>query len=474
MFKKIFMMIMLVLCFSMVGCAGLFQDEEKTVVSEDLGVLIWPETELSCMIPKPEAEKGKIEQLSNNVFALYVGEVSESYFEQYVTDCIALGFNKNFSYSNNIFSGKNDAGYSLYMRCNNKIMYIKLESPNVQNNENTGDEPTVDTNTGNNGDQETGGEQTPAEATYKLGMGVVVSENLTNAQVDATVATVVLNQVGEIVACRIDAIQNKVNYADGSYTVAAEYKTKAELKEGYNMAAWGTSLVGNPTVKEWYLQAQAFEAYVVGMTAAEVEAMPLQTMSNGYQISADEALLATGCTIQITDFKAAVVKACNDDQAMSFETSKAFTLGVTAISADAGSDATNIKVHTEFGAAVVVDGRIVATLNDAIQPSFVINADNTLTYTFKGTKRELKEGYHMAVWGTSLVGNPTVVEWYLQSAEFSKYVVGMTAAEVLAMPLQTMSNGYVISSDEALLATGCTMQISGMQAVVAEAVNYAR
>ena len=136
MYKKIFMIIVLVLCFSMVGCADLFQDEDKTVVSEDLGVLIWPETELSHMIPKPEAEKGKIEQLSNEVFAVYIGEVSESYFEQYVTDCIALGFDNNFSYSNNVFSGKNNAGYSLYMRYNNKIMYIKLEMPNVQNDEN--------------------------------------------------------------------------------------------------------------------------------------------------------------------------------------------------------------------------------------------------------------------------------------------------------------------------------------------------
>ena len=338
------------------------------------------------------------------------------------------------------------------------------------------DEKTSNDNTNDDNTQETenNGEQTPAEATYKLGMGVVVSENMTNAQVDATVATVVLDKDGKIVVCRLDAIQNKVNYADGAYTVAAEYKTKAELKEGYNMAAYGHSLVGNETVKEWYLQAQAFEAHVVGMTVAEVEAMPLQTMENGYVISNDQTLLATGCTIQITDFIAAVAKACKDDQAATFTTSKEFTLGVTAISADAGSDATNIKVHTEFGAAVVIEGKIAAALNDAIQPSFVINADNTLTYTFKGTKRELKEGYNMAAYGHSLVGNETVVEWYLQSAAFSTYVVGMTAADVLAMPLQTMENGYVISNDAALLATGCTMQISGMQAVVAEAVNYAR
>ena len=257
--------------------------------------------------------------------------------------------------------------------------------------EKTSNDNTNEDNTQDTGNQETEGEQTPVEATYKLGMGVVVSENMTNAQVDATVATVVLDKDGKIVACRLDAIQNKVNYAEGSYAIPeAGYETKAELKERYNMAAFGHSLVGNETVKEWYLQAQAFEAHVVGMTVAEVEAMPLQTMENGYVISNDQALLATGCTIQITDFISAVAKACKDDQGMEFKTAETFTLGVTAISADAGSDATNIKVHTEFAAAVVINGKIAATLNDAIQPSFVINADNTLTYTFKGTKLELK------------------------------------------------------------------------------------
>ena len=63
-----------------------------------------------------------------------------------------------------------------------------------------------------------GGEKTTAvtENEYKLGMGVVVStasSKTGNAQVDATVATIVTDADGKIVACRIDVAQNKMNVA---------------------------------------------------------------------------------------------------------------------------------------------------------------------------------------------------------------------------------------------------------------------
>ena len=56
------------------------------------------------------------------------------------------------------------------------------------------------------------GEETNTEKEYKLGMGIVVStassENAKTAQIDATVAAVVVEN-GKIVACRLDAVQNK-------------------------------------------------------------------------------------------------------------------------------------------------------------------------------------------------------------------------------------------------------------------------
>ena len=330
-------------------------------------------------------------------------------------------------------------------------------------------------------------EKAPAEADYKLGMGVVVSTAdcaTGNAQVDATIAAVVTDAEGKIVSCRIDVAQNKMNVADGAVDANATFQTKMEKGDAYGMAAavnYGMDWNGDGVVKEWYDQAKAFEAYVVGKTAAEVQAIATQVVEgHGYVIAADEALLTAGCTIQITDFVAAVVKACNDEQGMAFKTAATFTLGVAANTTAASSTAAtadadgSVQMYSDFACAVVADGKVIATLNDAIQPKITINAAGEIVETaFKGTKRELKEGYNMAAYGAPNVEGGTVLEWYVQSAAFSNYVVGKTATEIDNMETKEV-NAHFISVEQALLDAGCTMQITGICDVVAKAANNAR
>ena len=318
------------------------------------------------------------------------------------------------------------------------------------------------------------------EATYKLGMGVVVStaSSKTNApQVDATVSSVVLKD-GKIVACRIDAVQNKATIADGVYTVK-NLETKMELGDRYGMAPAKIDNDGNGVTKEWYDQVKAFEAYVVGMTADEVKNMKTQE-KNGHVISADQKLLDAGCSIQITDFIAATVKACNDEQGQEFKTAKEFTLGVAATShVDASSkNATAeadgaINMYSDFAATVVAEGKILACLNDAIQPKFAFTFEGERTPSFQDTKRCLKEKYGMAPVKIDNDGNGVTKEWFEQSAAFSAYVVGMTADEVKNMKTQE-KNGHVISADKGLLDAGCSIQITDIKAVVAKAVANAR
>ena len=330
--------------------------------------------------------------------------------------------------------------------------------------------------------------ETPAtEAEYKLGMGVVVDMNSSatgNAQVDATVAAVVTDADGKIVACRIDVAQNKMDVTGGAVDTAKTFQTKMELGDNYNMAKYGQSMDwnGDGVVKEWYDQAKAFEAYVVGKTVAEVEAIQTQVVEGaGYVIAADEALLTAGCTIQITDFITAVAKACKDEQGMSFKTNATFTLGVAAnttvdaatVAATAEADGT-VAMYSDMACAVVADGKVIATLNDAIQPKITISAAGEIVETsFKGTKRELKEGYNMAKFGAPNVEGGTVLEWYVQSAAFSNYVLGKTATEIDNMETKVVNNHY-ISVEEGLLSAGCTMQITGICDVVAKSANNAR
>ena len=306
-------------------------------------------------------------------------------------------------------------------------------------------------------------------AEYKLGMGVNLSTDSSkenNAQVDATVAAVVTDKDGKIVACRLDVAQSKMDVTGGAVDPAKTFKTKMELGDDYGMVAYGNAIA------EWYDQAKAFESYVVGKTAAEVEGIETVLNDSGHNVATDAALLA-GCTMDITAFKAAVVKACNDEKGATF-TGKDFTLGVAAITAaDESTAATDsddavVKMYTEYAAAVVgKDGKILAALTDATQPKISADKNGQITGAdFKGTKRELGADYGMVAYGSA------IAEWDAQAKAFADYTVGKTAAEVAG--LETVeSNGHNVTTDETLFAT-CTMDISGMMAVIALAANYAR
>ena len=339
-----------------------------------------------------------------------------------------------------------------------------------------------------------GGEETPATAEYKLGMGTVVSLDSSAegvAQADTTVATVVLDKDGKIVACDIDVAQTKVNVADGVVDKAgADLRTKNEKKGDYGMAAavnYGMDWNGDGVVKEWFEQAAAFEKYVVGKTSDEVKGIKTKEVEGkGYIIPDVEELLTAGCTIQISDFVEAIVKACADDQAKTFTAAAdSFKLGLdiatdVSESTDATADADAVvTLYSDYSAVVVdAEGKILAAIVDAVQPKVAVAKDGTIgEKTFKNTKRALKDEYGMAAavnFGMDWNADGVVKEWYEQSKAFTDYVVGKTADEVKAIKTKEVEGkGYIIPDVEELLTAGCTIQISSYVAVVADAVAIA-
>ncbi len=91
----------------------------------------------------------------------------------------------------------------------------------------------------------------------------------------------------------------------GVYTGNTEYaelSTKGMLGANYNMAAYGADLNGDGEVKEWFEQADAFEAACVGKTATEIAGLEAE----GYGV---EDVQKAGCTIGVTGFVNAVVNA---------------------------------------------------------------------------------------------------------------------------------------------------------------------
>ena len=305
-------------------------------------------------------------------------------------------------------------------------------------------------------------------AEYKLGMGVDLNTDSSKdgqAQVDATVAAVVLDKNGKIVSCRLDVAQSKMDITDGQVDTAATFQTKMELGDAYGMVAYGNAIA------EWDAQAKAFEQYVVGKTAEEVKNIPTTTNEHGI-VATDEALLAS-CTMQISEFINAIVKACGDNNSVTFKAGKDITLGLAAITTAEESTAADeenegvVKMYSDFGAAVMENGKIVAAVTDSVQPQITMDVDGVITgSTFKGTKMELGSDYGMVAYGNA------IAEWDAQAKAFAAYTVGKTAEEVRAIPTTQNEHGFV-PADETLLAS-CSMQITGMMAVIAQAADYAR
>ncbi len=148
------------------------------------------------------------------------------------------------------------------------------------------------------------------EGAIKLGLGVVTSCTVKEATAEAAgsiqmysdYAAVVVAEDGTILAGCLDAIQPAIALAaDGALTPKEDLRSKYTLKEEYGM------IPASPIGAEWYTQADAYCAYLVGKTGEAIGAMEL-VESNGHMVSTDEALYA-GCTMSIPSYNAAVAKA---------------------------------------------------------------------------------------------------------------------------------------------------------------------
>ena len=146
---------------------------------------------------------------------------------------------------------------------------------------------------------------------FKLGLGVVTTCSVAEASADAAgsiqmytdYAAVVTAEDGTILAARLDAIQPKIGLnSDNTLTALEDLRSKYTKKEDYGMT------VASPIAAEWYTQADAYCAYVVGKTAADLEAIEL-VEHNNHLVALNEADLYAGCTMQVNSYIAATVKA---------------------------------------------------------------------------------------------------------------------------------------------------------------------
>ena len=290
--------------------------------------------------------------------------------------------------------------------------------------------------------------------------GEATADEAGKVQSSSTVAAVLVDEDGKILDCKIDIAETITTYAiDGTVQAAdeVEVRTKSERGDDYGMRA------ASPIAKEWNEQAAAFAAYVIGKTAAEVEAIP-QLGADAHN-GPDVADLAASCTINVTNLKEAVVAAANNAKALGATAKDKLGMGVvtTVSTADASVDGDGKIQHDSTYAVTTTnaEGKITSNLLDMTQTKYAVTAEGTATCSIEAvaSKHELGDNYGMRA------ASPIAKEWFEQADAFMAYVNGKTAAEVEAIP----QAGDHMGPDVADLAASCTINVSGFKAALAKA-----
>ena len=307
-----------------------------------------------------------------------------------------------------------------------------------------------------------GCDKTPdAETTLKMGLGVYTSTpTATDATEDKegqgkvaiTAAVITVDADGKVVACQLDTADLSVKYtADGKAVANDSFKTKYETGADYNMVTYGGA------AKEWFEQADAFEALIVGKTLDEIKAL----VAEGNKGTSD--VVAAGCTIMIHEFVGAIEKAFANLADSAATASSALKLGIhteqSTKDATEEKDGQNQVETTVFAAAVDAEGKVLVAASDCVQVKFTFTAAGAATLdTTKAiaSKREQGANYGMVAWGGA------AKEWFEQADAFNALCVGKTATEIKAL---CAADNY--GTDE-VKAAGCTILVNGLTKAAAK------
>ena len=311
---------------------------------------------------------------------------------------------------------------------------------------NQGSTETPDNNDQGNTETPDNNDQ-PTVPTYYLslvtdgGFGTISKSKVTNITL-----AIVFDAEGKIVAAQFDSVEASVKVTDGAITTSNRLETKVE--QGDNYAASRPMPAGS-----WDAQSAAFEAFLVGKTAAEVAA--LEFVTGG----ADAGLVA-GCTMKssMPVFQQLVAKAYAYEHKVEFTTAESFTLGLAIDAKLTGDVEDGAKVAADFAAVVVAGDKVVAAMLDSAEASFTFEYDAAeeaweTTVSYKGSKNDQGDAYD--AYSPMASGR-----WYQQAQAFANTAVGYTVAE-----LEGLSTDKIEGS--------CSIYTGGYKATIVRAAGYA-
>ena len=311
----------------------------------------------------------------------------------------------------------------------------------------------------------------PAEGAVLTGLSVSTKiSDSTSATTDAegaatydiTLAAVLVDENGVILACTIDSIPATVKFdATGNITSdpAMAVPTKNEMGESYGMVAWGGAIA------EWDAQVAAVSRYAVGKTVDELKNGDIDMTTGKAKDGTD---LATSATIYLAGYVYAIEAAVNNAQNLGAQAGDELVLSTlntvkSSTGATADKDGT-AQLDCDIVALTKKDGVITSCNIDSVQAKIAFNAAGQITTDLSAavqTKNQLGEAYGMVAWGGAKA------EWNAQAAAYAAYVTGKTAEEVAGIAITEATK----PADGTDLAASVTIAIGGFQALIAKAMQ---
>ena len=287
------------------------------------------------------------------------------------------------------------------------------------------------------------------------------------AQVDSIIAAVAFDEAGKVVNITLDSAQSKINF-NKDFTVsndlAAKGLTKVELGDAYGMRK------GSAIGKEWHEQIAELEKWMTGKTVAEIKALKVKARDAAHPAVPDVPELTSSVTMTVQDYIAAVEKAWNNAVPVVAGGEK---LGLGHEVSIAKSKRAAAQVDTSVAAALFdKDGKVVGVAIDAIQSKVPfdgktgkVTADRSALVK---SKVELGNAYGMAK--ASSIGK----DWYEQSAELGKWMVGKTVKEIQGLKVKQVNASHVAVPDVPELTSQVTITVESYLFAVGEAYDNAK
>ena len=283
---------------------------------------------------------------------------------------------------------------------------------------------------------------------YRFGLATV------NGSDSKVSAAVVIDENNRVISAFIDEFAN-------GYSAS-----KKALGDDYGMlAAWGSQLA------EWDDQITHLENTLVGKNAEQI-----------LGVSADDADVATGCTVYVGNYVKAVAKAIDNAKtadsfsalaedvaiAMDFVLTENGEYDISAKATVKGVEVAEKEKETTPPEALRFAIASVNSAKGMVAATVVLNAENKVVFVKidemdvsagkTDSKKTQGDAYGMlAAWGSQLA------EWDDQIAHLENYLIGKTLAEVSG-----------VTGSEADVTAGCTVYVGNYIQAVAAAITAAQ